>query len=141
MDCCVLVFYNLGNFLFSEMFWRGRHAGEHFCCRLRLHPDCRQVGWAEIILRQGNPIEAGLRPARLKRSLEVVPDESPITAFGLESVMLPPRRPRLQGRVRLGIARASQRFGTGRMSPVRCFRRLETRLFHYGLVPLGSEGT
>ena len=45
------------------MYWRGRNsAGEHFCCRLRLHPDCRQVGWAEIILRQGNPIEGGCTP-------------------------------------------------------------------------------
>ena len=74
----VPVFYSLGNFLFSEMYWRGcNNAGEHFCCRLRLHPNCRRVGWAEIILRQGNPIEARLRLARLKWSLEVVPDESP----------------------------------------------------------------
>ena len=56
----VPVFYSLGNFLFSEMYWRGcNNAGEHFCCRLRLHPNCRRVGWAEIILRQGNPIERG----------------------------------------------------------------------------------
>ena len=36
---------------------------------------------------------------------------------------------------------APQHCGTGRMNPDRLFRRLETRLFHYGLVPLESEGT
>jgi poly-gamma-glutamate synthesis protein (capsule biosynthesis protein) len=39
------VFYRLGNFLFSEMYRRGYNStGEHYCCRLRLHPSYRQMG-------------------------------------------------------------------------------------------------
>jgi poly-gamma-glutamate capsule biosynthesis protein CapA/YwtB (metallophosphatase superfamily) len=137
----VPVFYSLGNFLFSEMYWRGCNSlGEHYCCRLRLHPDCRQVGWAEIILRQGNPIEARLHPARLKRSLEVVPDESPGRLSDWN---------RLCRRLEVIDYEAEYAPESRRAAALRdwsyesrsLFRRLETRLFHYGLIPLGSEGT
>jgi poly-gamma-glutamate capsule biosynthesis protein CapA/YwtB (metallophosphatase superfamily) len=137
----VPVFYSLGNFLFSDMYWRGcNSAGEHFCCRLRLHPDCRQVGWAEIRLCKGNPVEARLRTARLRRSLDVVPAESP----GRQSDWN-----RLCRRLDVPDHEAEYATESRRAAVLRdwsyesrsLFRRLETRLFHYGLLPLGSEGT
>ena len=136
----VPVFYSLGNFLFSEMYWRGCNSvGEHYCCRLRLHPDCRQVGWAEIILRQGNPSEARLRLARLKRSLEVVPDESPGRLADWN---------RLCRRLEVIDYEAEYASESRRAAALRdwsyesrsLLRRLEMRLFHYGLIPNAVEG-
>jgi hypothetical protein len=136
----VPVFYSLGNFLFSEMYWRGCNGeGERFCGRLRLHPTCCQVGWAEIILRQGNPIAARLRPARLRRNLEVVPDESPRRFSEWD---------RLCRRLDTADYEAEYALESRRAAALRdwsyesrsLFRRLETRLFHYGLISNPVEG-
>ena len=136
----VPVFYSLGNFLFSEMYWRGRNcAGERFCLRLRLHLRCRLVGWAEIILRQEHAIEAELHPALLRRSLDVVPDESPARLSDWD---------RLCRRLDVTDYQAEYAEESSRAAALRewsyesrsVLRRLEIRMFQCGLIPGAVEG-
>jgi len=73
----VPVFYSLGDFLFSDMFWRGRNEkDEDFLAKMRLHPLSRKTGWAEIVLERHLPPQVHFRPALLDRGLSVVPDDS-----------------------------------------------------------------
>jgi hypothetical protein len=136
----VPVFYSLGNFLFSEMYWRGRNgAGERFCLRLRLHPSSRLVGWAEIHLRQEHPTQARLRPARLRRTLDVVPDERPGRLSDWD---------RLCRRLDVTDYEAQYAQESRRALALRewsyesrsVLRRLEMRMFQYGLIPHAVEG-
>ena len=70
------VFYSLGNFLFSDMYWKGQSSnGQRFASRLRLHPLSRQTGWAEIRLDPNHQIRARLIPARLRRDLSIEMDK------------------------------------------------------------------
>lgn len=74
----VPVFYSLGNFLFSDVFWRGRDECDRpFAACLRVHPISRKTGWAEVVLRRGRPAHVRFVPARTRRDLSVVRDESP----------------------------------------------------------------
>lgn len=74
----VPVFYSLGNFLFSEMRWRGQNTtnGDRFVGMLRIPELCRQTGWAEVFLHPGRSAKAILHHARLSRNLKVEPDET-----------------------------------------------------------------
>ena len=73
----VPVFYSLGDFLFSDMFWSGRNEkDEAFLAKMKLHPLSRKTGWTEIILDKQSPPQVRFRPASLTRGLAVVPDDS-----------------------------------------------------------------
>jgi poly-gamma-glutamate synthesis protein (capsule biosynthesis protein) len=68
----VPVFYSLGNFLFSDMYWRGQAGtGEQFTALMRVHRLSRETGWAEIMLRPHGPSRASLRPARLGHDMAI----------------------------------------------------------------------
>jgi poly-gamma-glutamate capsule biosynthesis protein CapA/YwtB (metallophosphatase superfamily) len=70
----VPVLYSLGNFVFSDMYWRGIGAHETpFVGRFRLHPLSRQTGWAEVLLERGRPARVVFHPARLRRNLSLAP--------------------------------------------------------------------
>ncbi len=72
-----VVAYSLGNFLFSEAYWRGRNnSNEKFASKMRPHPLTRQTGWLEVVLHRGEPIECQLWPALLTKQLDVIPDNS-----------------------------------------------------------------
>ena len=71
----VPVFYSLGNFLFSDMYWRGcSRQGDAFLTKLRLHPLSRRTGWAEVVLERGRPAAAVFHPARLDADMAVRPE-------------------------------------------------------------------
>ncbi len=131
----VPVFYSLGNFLFSEMYWRGcNDEGEHFCCKLRIQRECRRAGWVEAVLRPGGPALARLRPARLTPGREVAPDETPARLAEWDRLCR-----RLDGDYRAESRRAAalRDWSYGSRS---FLRRLEVRLFHHGLIPHAVEG-
>jgi len=73
----VPVVYSLGNFLFSDSYWRGRGAqGDLFLGKFRLHPLSRKTAWAEIVLRKSTPAACRFHFARLRRDLSVCPENT-----------------------------------------------------------------
>jgi hypothetical protein len=73
----VPVAYSLGNFIFSNVFWRGcDQEGDRFVAKYRCHPLSRKTGWIEILLRKGKPAEIQFHPAWLTRRLVVAPQNS-----------------------------------------------------------------
>src|SRR5262249_4310292 len=101
---------------------------------------CRQAGWADVVLRKGYPTESRLRPVRLRRDLEVVPDETPSRLAAWNALCH-----RLHATDYIAEYATESRPAAGPRNwsyeSRSLLRRLETRLFHFGLIPLGSEGT
>lgn len=137
----VPVFHSLGNCLFSGMFWRGREPnGKPFVSQYRLHPLSRRTGWAEVCLQRGRRAVTNFRPARLRRNLELLPDDTPRRQAEwdqlcrrLESGNFEVAFEEEQGEARQ--RRAWQE--AWRPWP----RRLALHLFHHGLLPGAVEGT
>ncbi len=134
------VFYSLGNFLFSDMYWKGRApGGDSFLTKLRLHPLSRRTGWAEIVLERGRPTLTHFHFARIGRDLTVRPvatgellrewNEQCTTLTDLE----------YERRVSVELDRAeARREWASAWRPWR--RRFEMRLVHHGLAPFALEG-
>jgi poly-gamma-glutamate synthesis protein (capsule biosynthesis protein) len=136
----VPVFYSLGNFLFSDMYWRGRtEGGEAFVSKLRLHPLSRRTGWAEVILERGRPAVAAFHPARLRRDLAVVP--APTEKRRREWQRLCERlhvadyEREAQEELLRGRERTRWRWAWKALH-----RRIELKLFELGLIPWAAEG-
>lgn len=130
----VPVFYSLGNFLFSEMYWRGRNTrDEPFVSRFRLHPLTRETGWADVVLG-GDPPSARLQPARMARDGRVVPEETPRRRDDWDELNRRLTLPDYASEFAGEVARATGRDDWAwRWAPLH--RRIELRLFLYGMIP------
>jgi hypothetical protein len=137
----VPVFHSLGNCLFSGMFWRGRgRDGTPFVSQYRLHPLSRHTGWAEVCLQRGRPTVASFRPARLRRNLELYPEETPRREAEWD---------RLCRRLEVSDLNAAFKEEQEETRLRRVWqdawrpwpRRLALHLFHHGLLPGAVEGT
>jgi capsule synthesis protein PGA_cap len=136
----VPVFYSLGNFLFSDMYWRGcSKQGAPFLTKLRLHPLSRRTGWAEVVLERGAPTAARFHPARLGKDMAVRPET---TAARLadwtdlcSSLAGPDQEEHARGEIRRAQARLEW---ASAWRPLQ--RRIEMRLVDYGLLPFAVEG-
>jgi hypothetical protein len=134
------VLYSLGNFLFSDMFWRGQGAdGAAFVGKLRLHPLSRRTAWAEVVLTRGRPPSLRLHPVRLGRDLAVRPTSAEsrrrdwdaiCSALTAENYDETAEREERRAAARNEWAAAWQTFG----------RRLELKLFESGLLPFAAVG-
>jgi hypothetical protein len=137
----VPVFYSLGNCLFSGMYWRGRNSsGEPFVSHFRLHPLSRQTGWAEVRLRRGEPTEARLRPAFLRKNLRLVPHDTATRRSAWQGLGAQLDRADYESAYRAELEQARKRLAwqEGWQS---LERRLALLLFRKGLLPLAVEGT
>jgi poly-gamma-glutamate capsule biosynthesis protein CapA/YwtB (metallophosphatase superfamily) len=137
----VPVFYSLGNFLFSDMYWRGKGPqGQPFASRYRLHPLSRLTGWAEVVLTRGGPTTARLHPARLGRDLAVVPEDTAERRRQWEGLCRSLARPDYESAYEaeelLAVARLRWQDAWQSLP-----RRLELLLFRCGLLPRAVEGT
>jgi hypothetical protein len=136
----VPVFYSLGNFLFSEMFWRAHYPeGGGFLAKYRLHPLSRLTGWAEVTLTRKGPADAQFVPARLAKDHRVVPDPSGKRAWRWDRLCqrLHARDYEHESAEEVRRARERLRWQADWRS---WYRRLEARLFGYGLLPSAAEG-
>ncbi len=135
------VLYSLGDFIFSDMFWRGRHTnGDGFVARMPLHPLSRRTGWAEILLHKQAAPEIQFRPAILTRGLTVTPDNSVKRREEWETL-----NAQMHGDDYARIYEADDRRAGQRLDSLGNWRslttRLELKLFQCGLIPNAAEGT
>ncbi len=135
------VFYSLGNFLFSDMYWSGvKPDQEKFVSRLRLHPLSRKTGWAELVLERGKPPVANFWPALLKRDLSVAPDHS-----GRRREDSVYQRRRMDSRDYGAEYAREARLAADRTTSLwQCHslaRRIEMKCYQYGIMPRVAEGT
>jgi poly-gamma-glutamate synthesis protein (capsule biosynthesis protein) len=73
-----VVAYSLGDFIFSESFWRGRDLrGRPFSSKMRLNSLTRTTGWLDLTLSDSGTVEYRFYPAILSKKLQVVGDDSP----------------------------------------------------------------
>ena len=73
-----VVAYSLGDFIFSESFWRGKNPrGLPFSSKVRLNSLTRTTGWLELTLLKSGAAEYCFYPALLSRQLQVISDDSP----------------------------------------------------------------
>jgi hypothetical protein len=80
-----IVAYSLGDFLFSEAFWRGiDENGRAFSNKMRLNPLTRKTGWLELTLIKDGVAKYRFCPAVLSRRLQVMSDNSPKRVRELE---------------------------------------------------------
>lgn len=134
------VYYSLGNFVFSEMFWRGQNTyGEKFVSRYRLHPLSARTGWAEVILQRDRPAQARFHPARLRKRLAVTPDDSPRRRQEWDESCARLRAPDYAAEYRAEAKRAEER-RHWQASWRSLYRRMELLLFRYGLLPHAVVG-
>lgn len=134
------VFYCLGNFLFSEMYWRGRDAdGGEFLSKLRLHPLSRRTAWIEVRLMKGKPAETILHPVRLTRRLDIAPDETPERYAEWDGLCRVLNAPNYERAYAAEVARAQER-ARWRWDWSSVPRRVELKLFQWGLIPFAVEG-
>jgi len=135
----VPVFYSLGNFLFSDMFWRGRTTeGERFVSRYRLHPLSRRTGWAEVVLQRGRPAEVRFHPCWLRRKLTLVPAPRRLRDWQQLEQRLQGENYAADYAAEVRRAETRLRWQAAWRSP---WRRLELFLFRHGLLPSAVEGT
>ena len=136
----VPVYYSLGNFLFSDMYWRGRRDdGSPFLSRLRLHALSGRTGWADVTLQHGRPAVARFHPARLGRDLAVHPEPSTVRRRDWEALCAALEAPDYDGLATAEMRRAQRRLSwASDWRPIR--RRIEIRLVSCGLVPFAVEG-
>ncbi len=137
----VPVIYSLGNFLFSDQYWRGRNdEGEAFVSRFRPHPLCRKTGWMEIVLRKRATPQVRFHPAVLTRDFAVVPDDSVRRQREWNTLNS------LLNANDYGVAyQAEHCRANSRLNPRNLLRslahRVELKLFSFGLIPNAVEGT
>ena len=136
----VPVFYSLGNFVFSDMYWRGRNKeGDAFLAKLRLHPLSRRTGWAEVVLERGRPAAARFHPARLGSDMAVRPEPTAARRRNWDALCAALHAPDYEERAREEVRRAHARIEwASAWRPLR--RRIEMKLVDYGLVPFAVEG-
>lgn len=137
----VPVFYSLGNFVFSDMFWRGQTPrGDAFVSRYRLHPLSHATGWVEVTLQRGRATAVRFRPALLRRDGTVVPQETRCRLHAWETLCQRLASPNYAADYQAEVRRAEARlrWQAAWRSP---WRRLELWLFRHGLMPLAVEGT
>ncbi len=133
------VFYSLGNFLFSDMYWRGCSQGDTFLTKLRLNALSRRTGWAEVVLTPGGPSKAHFHTARLGNDMAVRPEPTAGRRREWEKLCSTLSAPDYEERVAAELVCAHKRLEwASACKPLR--RRLEMRLVHYGLVPFAVEG-
>ena len=137
----VPVFYSLGNFLFSDMYWKGKKQnGQLFASRLRLHPLSRLTGWAEVEFCHGSETKANFFPARLKRDLSVVADHRSCRVRQWKALskrlLASDYQAEWDREVKLADARTAWRWA---WKPL--LRRVEMRLYWRGWLPNVVEGT
>jgi hypothetical protein len=137
----VPVFYSLGNFLFSDVFWRGRdECDQPFVSCLRIHPISRKSGWAEVELRRGEPTRVRFVPARIRRDLSVVRDESPQRLQDWDRLCRTLEVENYADAFHAEVVRARERLRwVGEWRVLR--RRIELTLFKYGLLLFAPEAT
>lgn len=137
----VPVFYSLGNFLFSDVFWRGRDdCDQPFVSCLRIHPLSQKTGWAEVNLQRGRPARVRLVPARIRRDLSVVRDESPDRLREWDSLCRTLEVENYAEAFHAEVVRARERLQwVGEWRVLR--RRIELTLFKYGLLLYAPEAT
>src|SRR5262249_6405544 len=136
----VPVFYSLGNFLFSDMYWRGRSkAGDPFLTKLRLDPLSRRTGWTEVVLERGRPALARFHPARLGNDLALRPEPRAARRHDWDALCSALHAPDYEERARDEAARARARLEwASAWRPLR--RRIEMRLVNFGLAPFAVVG-
>ncbi len=136
----VPVFYSLGNFLFSDMYWRGcSKEGDSFLTKLRLNSLSRRTGWAEVILTPGRPAEARFHAARLGNDMAIRPEPTAVRRREWETLCSALSAPDYEERLAAEIVRARERLEwASAWRPLR--RRVEMRLANCGLVPFAVEG-
>jgi poly-gamma-glutamate capsule biosynthesis protein CapA/YwtB (metallophosphatase superfamily) len=132
----VPVFYSLGIFLFSNMYWRGHDSlGSQFLSKVHLHSSCRKTGWVEIVLRKGMPTEFQFHPAVLTRRLTVVPEDTARRQTEWSNLGR-----RLETKdYNAEYAAEYRRVQSQANSQQPLARRIELRLFKYGLLPNAVE--
>lgn len=134
------VYYSLGNFLFSGMFWRGQNArGEKFVSRYRLHPLSQRTGWAEVILQRGRPAQACFHPALLRQQRAVAPDDTPRRRRQWDDWCGRLQAPD-QAMAYLTETQRAEKRRHWQASWRSLFRRMELLLFRHGLLPHAVEG-
>lgn len=132
------VFYSLGNFFFSEMYWRGRNsAGEAFSELYRIHDDSRRTGWAEVTFRNGSPAAARFLPAWLDRDSGVRPDDDPIRVKEWEQLSMRLSAPNYPDELDRERRAADARSTWAVEWSLR--RWILQNLFHFGLSPWAVE--
>jgi poly-gamma-glutamate synthesis protein (capsule biosynthesis protein) len=134
------VYYSLGNFLFSDMYWRG--GGSHrrsFLAKLRLHPLSRRTGWAEVVLQHGRSAEARWHAGRLGRDLAVRPEPTDARRREWEALCAALLAPDYEVRARTELRAAGARLAwAAAWRPLH--RRIEMRLVDHGLAPFAVVG-
>lgn len=137
----VPVFYSLGDFLFSEMYWRGcNEQREDFLAKMRVHPLSRKTGWAEITLDKQKPPRLCFRPAVLTPGLDVVADDSAERRKEWELLSLQLNDNEYHDAYDEDCQQAKARvdyLGDWRSLG----SRLDLKLFQFGLIPNAAEGT
>lgn len=135
-----LVFYSLGNCLFSDMFWRGRQSdGQSFVGRFRLPPLSLRSGWADITLQRGQSAVVDFRPTRLRRNLAVIPDPTPARQTEWHRLGECLTSPDYEAEYAAESRAAVQRLA-GQSAWRSPWRRLQLQLFRWGLIPGAVEG-
>lgn len=134
------VLYSLGNFLFSEMYWQGRDQdGRAFTSKYRIHPDARLSAWLEARLRKDEPPQVLMHPVRLTKRLRSVPDESPERYAEWEHLCALLRMSTYEKEYAMEVERARARVSWQLdWKPIK--RRIELKLYRWGLMPLAVEG-
>lgn len=136
----VPVFYSLGDFLFSDMYWRGcNEQGKDFVAKMRLHPLSRKTGWAEIELDKQKAPKVRFRPAVLTRGLAVVPDNSTERRKEWKTLRLQLDHNEYRDAYDEDCQQAAIR--QGELNDWGWGTRLDLKLFQFGLVPNAAEGT
>jgi hypothetical protein len=135
------VFYSLGNFLFSGMFWRGTDgSGQPFVARHRIHPLSRRTAWVEVELVKGEPARTNFHPVRLTPALDIVPEESRARTRDWERInqqmLAEDYTSAYASELRLAAERTRWRYAW-RSLP----RLIELKLFQHGLLPFTVEAT
>jgi Bacterial capsule synthesis protein PGA_cap len=136
----VPVYYSLGNFLFSDMYWRGRsHEGRPFLSKFRMHPLSRRTGWAEVVLTRGQPAVARFHPARLRRDLAVQPEATTHRLQDWKTLCSGLQHRDYLDRAQEEMQRARARIEWGAAwKPLQ--RRIEMKMLGYGLLPFAVLG-
>ena len=134
------IVYSLGNFLFSDMYWRGRKSAERFVDKLRLHPLSRQTGWVRITLNKSKTTEWEFIPACLTRQLAIEVDTRSTRYDDFRSLGMRLQATDYTAEFANEEARAERRtwWRRGRRTVPRW---IELKLYSYGLIPHAGQAT
>ncbi len=129
------VFYSLGNFMFSGMYWSGCDKnGKPFVARHRLHPLSYKTGWIDLVLSRGALPKAQFHPARLRHDLRVMPDHESHRVDEWNQLNSLLQEESYDTLYEIEALRARQRTAW-RYDWESLSRRLELKLFKWGLIP------